>query len=343
VTGGQDRHHVQSLRVREVIAETAEARSLIFDIPAAFRPVYAYQAGQFLTLVLEIGGRQVRRCYSLSSAPDIDPHHTVTVKRVKNGLVSNWINDHIKAGDSLSALPPSGHFVLPNEPLPLCLYAAGSGITPILSLIKTALARWSVPIALFYANRDAPSTIFARNLASLCEKHGDRLDVHWHFDDRDGPILPRYFSRSGRMPGDAVHYLCGPGPYMALAEEALLDAGVGASRILSERFLSPDNPDDHMAPQSAEGTAAMLTVVIDGCRHEVTCASGETILAAARRAGLNPPSACEQGSCGSCIAKIAGGTATMRHNDVLNAQEIAEGLVLTCQAEPCSDRLIVEF
>jgi len=343
MTGGQDRHHVQSLRVREVIPETAEAKSLVFDVPAAFRPVYAYQAGQFLTLVLEIGGRQVRRCYSLSSAPDIDPHHTVTVKRVKNGLVSNWINDHIKAGDSLSVLPPSGHFVLPNEPLPLCLYAAGSGITPILSLIKTALTRWSVPIALFYANRDAPSTIFARNLASLREKHGDRLDVQWHFDDRDGLVQPRHFARPARMPGDAVHYLCGPGPFMALAEQTLLHAGVRASRILSERFLSPDNPDDHVAPPGATGMAATLTIVIDGRQHELACASGETILAAARRAGLNPPSACEQGSCGSCIAKIAGGTATMRHNDVLNAQEIAEGLVLTCQAEPCSDRLTVEF
>jgi len=130
---------------------------------------------------------------------------------------------------------------------------------------------------------------------------------------------------------------------MALAEQTLLHAGVRASRILSERFLSPDNPDDHVAPPGAAGMAAMLTIVIDGRRHELACASGETILAAARRAGLNPPSACEQGSCGSCIAKIANGMATMRRNDILNEQEIAEGLVLTCQAEPRSDRLIVEF
>jgi len=343
VTRGQGRHDAQALRVREVIPETAEAKSLVFDVPAAFGPAYAYQAGQFLTLVLEIGGRQIRRCYSLSSAPDIDARHTVTVKRVKNGLVSNWINDHVTAGDSLLVLPPSGHFLLPHEPHPLCLYAAGSGITPIISLIKTALARWSVPIELFYANRDTQSTIFARHLASLREEHGGRLEVQWHFDDRDGLVQPRHFARSALAPGDAVHYLCGPSPFMAIAERVLLDSGISASRILSERFLSPDNPDDHVTPESGEGAGAMLTIAIDGRRHEVTCASGETILAAARKAGLNPPSACEQGSCGSCIARITGGAARMRHNDILNAQEIAEGLVLACQAEPCSDRLIVEF
>lgn len=335
---------MQSLLVRDVIRETLDAATFVFATDGTRGPAFVYQAGQFITLLLEIGGRPVRRCYSLSSAPGIDADPTITVKRTKSGLVSNWLNDHVKAGDRLRALPPSGHFLLPTEPLPLHFYAAGSGITPVFSLIKVALARWSVPVRLFYANRDRESAIFARHLSTLLETHGDRFALRCHFDDRDGPVTAAGLAELAGHPDGAAHYLCGPGPFMALAEATLLDAGVAIGRISSERFLSPDNPADHpLAPDTATGVAAALTIVLGGHRHEIRCGAGETILAAARAAGLDPPSACEQGSCGSCIAKVAGGRATMRHNDILTADEIAEGLILTCQAEPRSERLVVEF
>jgi 3-ketosteroid 9alpha-monooxygenase subunit B len=327
-----------------VIRETPDAATFVFAADGTRGPAFVYQAGQFITLLLEIGGRPVRRCYSLSSAPGIDADSAITVKRTRNGLVSNWLNDHIQAGDRLRALPPSGHFLLPHEPLPLCFYAAGSGITPVISLIKAALAHRSVPVRLFYANRDRQSAIFAHQLSAMLETHHDRFAVRWHFDDRDGPVTGANLAERSGRPSDAAHYLCGPGPFMALAEATLLDAGAAAERILSERFLSPDNPADHLLPRdTGTGIAADLTIILGGRRHEIHCGAGETILEAARAAGLDPPSACEQGSCGSCIAKVATGHAAMRHNDILTADEIAEGLVLTCQTEPRSERLVVEF
>src|SRR5690242_4635237 len=174
------------LSVAEVIEETHDAKSIVFAIPDALRQVFRYRAGQFLTLEVPWAGAILRRCYSLASSPQCDPAPKVTVKRVADGRVSNWLNDNVRKGDMLSVLPPEGRFVLTDTDAPLVLFAGGSGITPVISLIKTALATGSRPIALLYANRDARSIIFRHELEALSAKHPGRIFVDHHLDDEKG-------------------------------------------------------------------------------------------------------------------------------------------------------------
>lgn len=335
MSGGNHR-----LRLRRVIDETAEARSFEFEVPPELAAAYRYQSGQFLAFDVLVGGRVLRRCYSLSSAPEIDSHPVITVKRVADGPVSNWFNAVPKAGDLLQVAPPAGHFVLGSEPAPLCLYAAGSGITPIFSIMKTALRDWSTPIRLFYANRDPDSTIFKTALDRMLADHPARLSVRYHFDVRDGLTSEAELAAFVGNPRGSRHYICGPAPFMGLVESALLRAGMPRADIHIERFTVSD---EAQAGDSADGSPADITITLDGRTSTVRSRMGETVLQAARRAGLEPPASCETGICAACLAKVASGKATMRHNEVLNEDEIAEGLILTCQAVPASPTLKLEY
>lgn len=336
---GASTHH---LRLRRVIEETAEARSFELEVPAELTGIYHYQSGQFLGFDVKIGDRTLRRCYSLSSAPGIDPYPVITVKRVADGRVSNWFNDVPKAGDVLDVAPPAGRFVLGIDPTPLCVYAGGSGITPIISIMKTALRNWTTPIRLFYANRDTGSVIFRTTLDRMLSEHPGRLSIRNHLDLRDG------LTSEGELAtflGDPIgwrHYICGPGPFMALVESVLLKKGVPHADIHIERFtVSEELGTTGIIP--AAPAEAQLTITLDGQTRSLRANPGETVLEAARRSGLQPPSSCESGICASCLAKAIEGKAIMRHNEVLNEGEIAEGLILTCQALPASPVLKVEY
>jgi 3-ketosteroid 9alpha-monooxygenase subunit B len=323
------------LRVSRVIQETADARSFVLEIPTALSERFAYRAGQFLTFQVEVEGKTLSRCYSLSSAPETDAEHKVTVKRIEEGRVSNWFNDRIAVGDVLRVLPPSGLFVLRPTDAPILLLGGGSGITPVISIVKSALAATARRMRLVYANRDRDSVIFRDELDLLARRHPDRLEVIHHLD------VERGFLDAGgvrqHLPGfeDAHFYVCGPGPFMDVAEGVLEALPGGRERIFIERFVSP--PDPGAAPEATpvEGAVAgFVTVHLDGETHRVPYQAGESILHAARRAGLVPPFACEDGYCGSCLAAKLAGEVVMTKNDVLTEKELASGLILTCQARP---------
>ncbi len=337
-----------SLRVKRVIRETADSCSLIFDIPAALRERYAYKAGQFLTFHIPVGGEPLLRCYSMSSSPDTDPDLKVTVKRIAQGRVSNWINDHVREGHILQATAPAGRFCLRDRNTPIIAFSGGSGITPVISIIKTALAATSRPIKLLYANRDRDSIIFARELDDLRRCHPSRLQITHHLDDAHGfidvPALKRFISGNER----SDFYICGPGPFMDLVEQALRELAVDRNCIFIERFISL--PDNSVQPILDEDTLPGGPTVIEDVvfiirrvRHRVSYRAGDTLLETARRAALRPPASCESGNCGTCMARVKAGKVKMRVNNVLTPEEVAQGYVLTCQGRPTEPGTIVDY
>jgi len=326
------------LRVAKVIDETHDTRSYVLDVPPELRERFAYRAGQYLTFEVPLPAEGIVRCYSLASSPDIGDEPKVTVKRVADGRGSNWFHDAVSAGAKLRVLPPLGRFVLHDSPAPLLLFAGGSGITPVISLIKSALATTERRTRLLYANRDARSVIFRAELDALAAAHPARLEVVHHLDDASGFVTPDEVQAVRRGFEDAEHYLCGPGPFMAGVEATLRATGVGEERIRIERFELPAEHAQTGVTEAAPaaGLPSEIVVHLEGKTHRVPYTPGQTLLAAARAAGLAPPFACEEAFCGSCAAKRVRGEIALDRNDVFTAQELAEGWILTCHGRPAS-------
>ncbi len=333
-------HEYHPLTVADVVDETADTRSFVLEIPAALQERYAYAAGQFCTFRTTMGGESVARCYSMSSSPETGDPLTVTVKRVPGGRMSNWMNDTLAPGDTIDVTPPAGLFVLRRAAeAPIVAFAGGSGITPVLSIIKAALATTAREIGLVYANRGAGSVIFADVLDRLrLESHG-RLSVHHHLDSENGFLDA---AACAALVADRTHadvYVCGPAPYMQVVESGLGRRGIDASHVFIERFEAPEG--SRTADEKSETKS--LVIRIEGRRHRVGYQPGDTILDAARRAGLKPPFACQAGNCATCMAHLDEGRATMRANNALAADEVEEGWVLTCQAIPTSPEVVVDY
>jgi len=323
-----------TLRIARVIRETPDASSFVLEIPEAQAELFRYRAGQFLTFRIRRRLRALLRCYSLSSSPEAGDAPMVTVKRVAEGRVSNWLNDRLAAGDRIAALPPAGRFTLREpEGAPLLFFAGGSGITPIFSLIKTALWRGGRRLRLFYANRDAASVIFRAQLEALTCAHSE-LEVIHHLDSSGGVAAPEQLAAAAAGFKSAHAYLCGPAPFMELAEAALAAAGFDSGRIFIERFVSPPDGEAPAAALQAEGVACNLAIRLGGKLHRLTCQPGQSILQAAREAGLSPPAACEEGFCGSCAARRLRGKIHLRANDVFSEEDLTAGWTLTCQGYP---------
>ena len=337
------------LRVAEVIQETPDTRSFVLTVPDELRERFRYRAGQFLSFKIPLGGVVLTRSYSLSSSPDCEPEHKVTVKRVDDGRVSNWMNEHVREGDLLQVTPPAGFFVLDDSQLPLVLFSGGSGITPCISLIKTALATTRRRVRLIYANRDEPSIIFRDELERLAQEHPERLQVLHRLDDRDGLLDRGAVARLVAEEDDAHFYLCGPGAFMATVEAALEERGLHRDRIHMEVFSSPPDPGAEASGElpadvpAPAGVPEKITVLLDGSRHEVGYQEGESVLHAARRAGLDPPFSCEEGYCSCCMARLVEGEVRMTANDCLTPELLAEGWVLTCQSRCVSPKVVVEY
>ena len=332
-------HDYHLLTVADVIDETADTRSFVIEIPPALKKRFAYAAGQFCTFRAAIGGEPIVRCYSMSSSPDTGDPFTVTVKRVPGGKMSNWMNDTLAPGDTIDTMPPAGLFVLRAAETPIVAFAGGSGITPVLSIIKTALVTTAREIALVYANRGRDSVIFADALEGLRAGFGGRLSVHHHLDSESGFLDA---AACAALVGDRTQadcYLCGPGPYMDVVAAGLERRGVDPGRLFIERFDLPAE-----APAAGEASETESIVIrFGGRRHTVAYESGDTILEAARRVGLKPPFNCQAGNCGTCMAHLDEGKVTMRANNVLSAGEVEEGWVLTCQAIPRSRVVVVDY
>lgn len=226
------------LTVREVIEETEEARSIVFDVPEELRDTFAFKPGQFLTIAVPSEQTGIAaRCYSLSSTPG-SGEHKITVKRTESGYASNWIAENVRAGHQLRVLPPSGIFTPPNLDDDLLLFAAGSGITPIMSIVRAALACHSNRLTLFYANRDERSVIFADALAALAAEHPERLQVvHW-LESVQGLPSEAQLHAFARPYADRTSFCCGPAPYMKAVAGVLRSLDVPRERRHQERFLS---------------------------------------------------------------------------------------------------------
>jgi 3-ketosteroid 9alpha-monooxygenase subunit B len=339
-----------ALRVAAVIDETPDARSFVFELPSELAPLYRYKAGQFLTFQVALPDETILRCYSLSSAPETDARPKVTVKRVEGGRGSNWFNDSLREGATIAVLPPAGLFVLRESSAPLCFFAGGSGITPVVSLIKSGLKTTKRRMRLIYANRDVRSVIFRAELDALEREHPDRLRVTHHLDDKSGFLEARQALALIAGFEDADFYLCGPAPFMEMVESMLVAAGTKRERIFIERFISlPSHQEveaeNTLAASEVAGQLhpSVVMIHLDGRTHRAPYCAGDTVLETARKAGLEPPFACEDGYCGSCAAKLVRGAVKMHKNEVFSPKEVEAGNILTCQSRPCSAELEVSY
>jgi ring-1,2-phenylacetyl-CoA epoxidase subunit PaaE len=352
--------HFHSLRVAELVPETEEAYSIRFEVPEELKTAFRFKAGQHLTLRTELGGEEVRRNYSLCTAP-VDEELMVTVKRIAGGVFSNWVGEQLKAGDTLDVMTPHGSFTTEFDPSAKRHYvgfAGGSGITPVISLIRTALSvEPGSRFTLFYGNRDSNSVIFLEALAALKDSYLGRFELYHFLSDEEGDVelfngmldrdtCDEAIEHLIDQPKDVdAWFICGPGPMMDAAEAALLDKGVAKERIHIERFTA-GRPSAALAAQMAalqeEAAGLTLSVTLDGRTRRVEF-SAANILDSARVAGMPAPFACKAGVCATCRAKVTKGKVEMAARYGLTDEEIAAGYVLTCQSVPVGEGVAVDY
>ena len=278
----------------------------------------------------------------MSSAPETDPELATTVKRVATGKVSNWMLDNLVEGDEVVLTRPAGTFCLDPTSAPLLGFAGGSGVTPILSLTKSALATTDRPVRLLCADRDRPSVIFDSVMSELVDRYPDRLEVVRHLDDQHGLIDAATVRMFVGPDVEADCYVCGPEGFMTVVKSAL----TGPGRVFVENFDIEPKVHETSTPAtdtSASATGGTVTIHLDRKKVSVPRVAGETLLESARRAGMSPPFSCESGNCGTCIGRLTDGHATMRNNDVLEEDEIDDGYILTCQGVPDSESITVVY
>jgi 3-ketosteroid 9alpha-monooxygenase subunit B len=345
--------HVLELQVADVVVETDDARSLVFAVPdGPDDPVIPseklrYEPGQFLTLrVPSERTGSVARCYSLCSSPHTGDPMTVTVKRTDGGYASHWLCDNAHPGMRIHVLAPSGTFVPKNLDTDFLLLAAGSGITPMMAICKSALAEGSGRVVLIYANRDEHSVIFGAALRELAAKYPDRLTVvHWLESVQGLPSAAALAALSAPYVGHDG-YICGPGPFMAAAEEAMHNAGVPTERIHIEVFKSLESDPFAAVVIEEDGSdegPATAVVTLDGEKHEIRWPRKAKLLDVLLDKGLDAPFSCREGHCGACAVLKKSGEVEMDVNDVLEQQDLDEGLILGCQARPRSDSVEVTY
>lgn len=338
-----------ALEVLEVIAETPDAVSIVFAAPPDARAEFAYKPGQFLTLRVPAGADAdgVSRCYSLSSAPGVDEHLKVTVKRTTGGHASNWLCDNAQAGMTLESLSPAGTFTMRDAVAVPVFVAAGSGITPIMSMIRTVLSESTQDVTLVYANRDRDSVIFDGELAVLQSTHENRLTVlHWIEAESGLPTTEGLGALLPARPG-ATAYLCGPAAFMDVASAALRGAGLARENIHREIFVSLTADAFAATPQPAAAStdqdAVSATVEIDGDSHQIYWPKEQILLDVLLGLGIDAPYVCREGNCGGCSYTLREGSVTMRVNDVLDDHELRHGVRLACQSLPESTPLTIAF
>jgi ring-1,2-phenylacetyl-CoA epoxidase subunit PaaE len=347
------------LAVSDLRRESSDAVSLTFAVPQELADAYSFAPGQYLTLRTTMDGEEVRRSYSICSGPD-DGELRIAVKKVDGGAFSNWAADDLKAGDQLDVMTPTGRFGIAHAPDEARVYvgfAAGSGITPILSIVKGVLAREpNSRFFLFYGNRSTGGMLFREALEELKDRFMQRLSV-FHVisgEEQDIPIL------HGRLDGDKVRvllrslvpassvdhvFICGPAGMSEDIEATCRDIGIAENRIHVERFVSEfgGRPRPKAVVQVTAPPKAMASLIVDGKRRDVPVAEEESILDAALRAGMDLPFACKGGMCSTCRAKLVEGEARMEVNYSLEPWELNAGFILTCQARPVSDKVVVDY
>lgn len=350
-----------TLKVADVRRETPEAVSIAFAVPPELAEAYRFHPGQHLTLRKSNGAGEIRRSYSICTGLD-DGELRIAVKKVEGGVFSCWANDALKAGDAIDVMTPQGRFGMAPDPQAARNYlaiAAGSGITPVMSLIRTVLAREGKSrFALIYGNRTAQSIIFKDALEDLKDRFLDRLAVH-HVLSRERQELAQLSGRidaekiEGVLRGigapadiDAV-FLCGPGGMIEEAKAALLSVGVPADRIHVEYFSVDGSPVAPSVARAAstetETPVATAHITLHGLQHDVPMRDGETVIDAGLRAGLDMPYSCRGGMCCTCRAKLTEGEVRMDQNYSLEPWELEAGYVLTCQSHPVTAKVTLDY
>ncbi|MBS9375853.1 ferredoxin--NADP reductase [Rhodococcus sp. B50] len=337
------------LTVSAVVEETADTRSIVFAVPDELRDKFAYRPGQFLTLRIPSDRTgSVARCYSLASSPYTDDAPKVTVKRTSDGYGSNWLCDNIAAGQTLEVLPPAGVFTPKSLDHDFLLFGAGSGITPVISILKSALTQGGGKVVLVYANRDEKSVIFAEELRALAEKYPTRLTVvHWLESVQGLPTADQLAALA--TPYESYEaFMCGPGPFMDTVHQALNTVGMPRARVHAEVFNSlSGDPFADQAPVEVSdedaADAATVEVELDGVVHELSWPRKQTLVDIMLAKGIDVPYSCQEGECGSCACTVLEGKVEMENCDVLDPEDIEAGYILGCQARPVTDHLKIEF
>jgi 3-ketosteroid 9alpha-monooxygenase subunit B len=340
----RSRHGFHKVRVARVQAETHDAATFVLALEPDQRSLFSYQPGQFCTVRVRIGDEEHLRCYSMSSSPATDRDMALTVKRVPGGRVSNWLIDQVREGDLLELSPPAGSFCPRGGDRPIVAFCGGSGITPVMSIIRAELHSGRRPVRLLYANRDRSSVIFAGALKQLAAEHPDRFELRFHHDEDSGLVKGAEIREFLAGQTDIDAYVCGPAAFMDLVETALIETGVDPHRIEVERFDRPiaGHADPGSIPSRGKAPET-VTIIFEGTTHLIPYQVGDSLLATARRGGLAAPFSCEAGNCATCMARVVRGSAEMRVNDALTDDEVAAGWVLTCQAVPVTAELTVEY
>ncbi len=350
-----------SLRIAEVRKETADAISLLIEVPQELSTAFAFQPGQHLTLRSQIEGEEVRRNYSLCAAPH-EAQWRVAIKKLPGGRFSGWANDALKDGDTIEVMAPTGSFTWAFDHARAgryALFASGSGITPILSLLKAGLE--SEPgshFALFYGNRDSDSILFLEQIAALKDRFLGRLEIH-HLLSREEDEIEIF---NGRIDAEKMAlvteqmldaarldaaFACGPESMMDAVETALTDAGLAPDKMLTERFAAAELSAEQkavIAELEARAAGKPIKVTLDGRSRTIEFdPEKESILENARASGLLTPFSCKAGVCATCRARVTKGKVEMIRNYGLSEKEVAEGYILTCQAVPVTDDVEVDF
>ena len=354
--------HFHPLRVKSIRPDTDEAVIVSFDVPAELAEQFRFSHGQHLTLRATLDGSDERRSYSIC-AGTFDGELRVGVRKVPGGRFSTWINERLLPGNSIQVMAPEGRFFVPLEPASARHYlgiAGGSGITPILSIMKTVLAAEPKSrFTLIYGNRKQRSTMFLEELEDLKNRYLSRLTLHLVFS-QEATDLPLYEGRltrskigeflAGAIDAERIDhaFICGPYGVNDEAEAALLAAGVAAERIHIERFGIPDESGPGraaaQAPREGDAADARIVIIRDGVSREIDFhAEQGNVLDAAAAAGLEVPFSCKSGVCCTCRARLLEGEVRMARNFALEKHEVAAGFILTCQAHPLTERVVISF
>ncbi|MDO6596102.1 FAD-binding oxidoreductase [Oceanihabitans sp. 2_MG-2023] len=349
------------LKINEIYKETEDTSVVSFHIPTTLEKEFKFRPGQHLTLKADINGEDIRRSYSLCSSP-IDNQWKVAVKQIPGGIFSTYVNEVLQTGDTLEVMAPSGNFgveVQPEASKNYIFFAAGSGVTPVLSMIKTHLsAEPNATCKLFYVNKTAKSIIFKEELEQLRNTYFGRLEIYYfltkerrdielfngRFDDEKMQVLTKTFID---IPDTNEVFLCGPEKMVNYVSEYLIQAGLPKELVHFELFVTGLSDEDikraeRLAQQKVEGTEV---IIVDGGKEFTFTMTKEydNILDAALGAGADLPFACKGGVCSTCKCEVKEGTVEMKINYALSDKEVSQNLVLSCQAVPTTDKVIVDF
>jgi len=328
------------LVVSAIVDETSLAKSFIFQIEDKYQSLFNYQAGQFLSLRLPWEDSFLDRCYSLSSSPNERAELKITVKRVKNGRVSNLLNDTLKVGDIVDIAPPSGRFIPTDNNSPITLFAAGSGITPVISIIKHTLKETDLTVSLLYANSTRDQIIFEQTLTELSQQYPKRFHCHHHISAEKGRVNETTISDFVNDDSQQDFFICGPEPFMDLTENALQKSGANERTIFIERFVSDtESTLESEAPIPSDITS--FEAILDGEQHAVPYLAGKTLLESMLAHDLKPAYFCQQARCGMCEVSKKTGDVVMRNSEILSKSDQEKGRILLCQSLPLSNDILV--